>query len=387
MDQILSQGPLFLACLIFMMGIVIVIHEYGHYIAARYYGVAVESFSVGFGKPLVERMDSRGTRWRINWIPLGGFVSFLPETADPSDVAGRAVQGKAFDSLKPWPKIVVSLAGPAANFVLATLIFALSIGMNGIAKFTVEVADVVAEMPAEAAGMLAGDRLIQVNGRDVHSRGDASMAILVSPNKPVVFTVDRQGETLDLAVTPIEIVRENEFGQVVPQSTAGIVMQHIELNERAHYGPIGALVKGAEQTGRTVDQTVAMLGRIVTGNMSIHAMSGPVGVGDISRRAVNRVVGQEHLSAWQKTEMLFWMLLSVCAAVSVGVGFFNLLPLPVLDGGRVVFHAYEAVTGSKLPVQVEAYALRAGVFLLLLLVVVITWGDVMETGVFGRGGG
>lgn len=387
MDQILSQGPLFLACLIFMMGIVIVIHEYGHYIAARFYGVAVESFSVGFGKPLIERMDRRGTRWRINWIPLGGFVSFLPESVDSADVAGRAVQGKAFDSLKPWPKIVVSLAGPAANFVLATLIFALSIGVNGIAKFTVEVAEIVSDMPAEAGGMLAGDRLIQVNGRDVHSRGDASMAILVSPNKPVIFTVDRQGEIIDLAVTPIEVVRENEFGQVVPQSTAGIVMQHIELNERTRYGPVGALIKGAAQTGRTVDQTVAMLGRIATGNMSIHAMSGPVGVGDISRRAVNRVVGQEHLSAWQKTEMLFWMLLSVCAAVSVGVGFFNLLPLPVLDGGRVVFHAYEAVTGSKLPMQVEAYALRAGVFLLLLLVVVITWGDVVETGVFGRGGG
>ncbi len=386
MDQILSQGPLFLICLIFMMGIVIVIHEYGHYLAARYYGVAVESFSVGFGKPLVETLDRRGTRWRINWIPLGGFVSFLPENAAEVDV-GRKIDGKSFDALKPWPKIVVSLAGPAANFLLAVFIFALSIGVNGVAKFTVEVADVVADMPAEAAGLQAGDRLIRVNGRDVNSRGDASMAILVSPNKPVVFTVDRQGQTLDIPVTPIEMVRPNEFGQVVPQSTAGIVMQHVELNERVRYGPIGAVVQGVIQTGRTVDQTVAMLGRIVTGNMSIHAMSGPVGVGDISRRAVNRVVGQDQLSAWEKTQMLFWMLLSVCAAVSVGVGFFNLLPLPVLDGGRVVFHAYEAVTGSKLPMQVEAFALRAGVFLLLLLVVVITWGDVVETGVFGRGGG
>ena len=121
--------------------------------------------------------------------------------------------------------------------------------------------------------------------------------------------------------------------------------------------------------------------------MSVHAMSGPVGVGDISRRAVNRVMEQTQLTSWQKTEQLFWMLMSVCAAVSVGVGFFNLLPLPVLDGGRVVFHAYEAITGAKMPDQVEAFALRASVFLLLLMVVVITWGDVIETGVFGRGGG
>ena len=386
MDQVLSQGPLFLVCLIFMMGVVIVVHEYGHYIAARLYGVAVESFSVGFGKPLVETTDKNGTRWRINWIPLGGFVSFLPERKAEDQSEQRTIDGKPFDSLRPLPKIVISLAGPAANFVLAALIFALSIGFNGVARFEVQVAEVQTGTPAEQGGLTAGDVLLEVGGRSVQSRADVSVAILVSPNKPLPFRVDRAGEVIDLFVTPVEVTRANEFGQIVPQSTAGFIMQQ-RLIERQKYGPISSLVRGVVQTGRTVDQTVAMLGRIVTGNMSIHAMSGPVSVGDISRRAVNQVVGQESLTGWQKTQMLFWMLLSVCAAVSVGVGFFNLLPLPVLDGGRVVFHAYEAVTGSKLPDQVEAFALRTSVFLLLLMVVVITWGDVIETGVFGRGGG
>ena len=387
MDQILSQGPLFLVCLIFMMGIVVVVNEFGHYLAARLYGVAIESFAVGFGKPLAEMRDKRGTRWRVNWVPLGGFVSFLPATAREEDPKYDHVLGKSFDDLKPFPKIVVSLAGPFANFVLATLIFALAYAVFGTPKYEVQVTSVAENMPAAEAGLRAGDVIQQINGRAILSGADATMLILVSPNRPMTFSVDRSGERVDLTITPQEIVRPNEFGQVVPQSTAGFSMAHTQLIDRVQYGPIGAIVAGANQTGRTVEQTVSMLSRIVTGNMSVHAMSGPVGVGDISRRAVNRVMEQNQLTAWQKTEQLFWMLLSVCAAVSVGVGFFNLLPLPVLDGGRVVFHAYEAVTGSKMPSQIEAFALRASVFLLLLMVVVITWGDVLETGVFGRGGG
>lgn len=387
MDQILSQGPLFLICLVFMMGIVVVIHEYGHYLAARCYGVAIESFAVGFGKPLVETRDSRGTRWRINWIPLGGFVSFLPSGARDDDEQYAGIVGKSFDDLKPIPKIIVSLAGPFANFVLATLIFALALGVFGTPKYEVQVTYVAEDMPAAKAGIVEGDVIRQIDGRVIQNGADAIMLILVSPNKGMNFVLDRQGEIVEAVVTPIEMVRENEFGQVVPQSTAGFSMVHAELVERVRHGPVGALAGGAAQTGRTIDQTVKMLSRIATGNMSIHAMSGPVGVGDISRRAVNRVMEQTELTSWQKSQQLFWMLMSVCAAVSVGVGFFNLLPLPVLDGGRVVFHAYEAITGAKLPNQVEAFALRASVFLLLLMVVVITWGDVLETGVFGRGGG
>lgn len=391
MDQVLSQGPLFLICLIFMMGIVVVVHEYGHYLAARLYGVAIESFSVGFGKPLAEVRDRRGTRWRVNWIPLGGFVSFLPSRPTEDGQAGQhafdGVVGKSFDDLKPLPKIVVSLAGPFANFVLATFIFALSLGIFGEPKFEVQITHIEEGMPAEAAGLKSGDIIRQINGKEILHGADATMMVLVSPNKEMVFLVDRDGESLTASVTPKEIVRPNEFGQVVPQSTAGFNLVHSRFIERVQYGPIGSVIAGAVQTGRTIDQTVKMLTRIATGNMSVHTMTGPVGVGDISRRAVNRVMEQTQLTTWQKVQQLFWMLMSVCAAVSVGVGFFNLLPLPVLDGGRVVFHAYEAVTGMKMPNQVEAFALRASVFLLLLMVVVITWGDVIETGIFGLGGG
>ena len=390
MDQILSQGPLFLVCLIFMMGIVVVVHEMGHYLAARYYGAAIESFSVGFGKVLYERRDSRGTRWRLNMIPLGGFVAFIPEQkpGEPAPVAeGPPIRGVPFDTLKPWPKIVVSLAGPAANFVLAILMFSMIIWANGVGRYTVQFADVAPDTPASQAGIAPGDLLLKIDGREIRNRTEAMSIILVSPNRTLNFTVQRGEELIDLGVTPREVVRPNDFGQVVPQSTIGVRMGQVERLEPVRLGPIGSLAEGTIQTGRTIEQTVTMLSRIVTGNMSIHTMSGPVGIGDISRRVVNRVVEHPTLTAWEKSRHLFWMLMSLCAAVSVGVGFFNLLPLPVLDGGRVVFHAYEAVTGARLPGQVEAFALRTGVFMLLLLVVVITWGDILEAGLFGRGGG
>ena len=386
MEGVISQGPLFITCLVLLMGVVIVVHELGHYLAGRFFGVAVESFSVGFGKSLIERRDRFGTRWRINWIPLGGFVAFIDKKSlkDAEDPAG-APKGIAFDDVGPLKKIVISLAGPFANFVLAAFIFSLSIGVHGIAVQSVHVAAVSEGMPAEKAGIQVGDHILQVNGKPIRNRVEFTSSVLLSPNKAMELLVDRGGEQRFIFVTPVEVVRANEVGQMVAQSTIGISMEAVAATERIHYGPVESVIAGIQETGVTIDRTVTMLGRIVTGNMSFHSLSGPVGVADVSRRVVNIVMDQPQVPMLARLESLFWVLLSLTAAISVGVGFFNLLPLPVLDGGRVVFHAYEAVFGSKMPGQIEAMALRVGVFVLLALVIVITWGDILETGVFGRG--
>lgn len=386
MEGVISQGPLFIACLVFLMGIVIVVHELGHYLAGRWFGVAVESFAVGFGKPVVEVRDSRGTRWRLNWIPLGGFVAFVDrQSAQEAADNANAPRGVAFDDVGPLKKIVISLAGPFANFVLAAFIFALSTWVHGVSVQTISIATTMPGMPAAQAGLLAGDEILSVNGKPVRNSSDISVAVLLSPNKAVEMRVSRQGSEETFRVTPIEIVRENEFGQVTAQSTIGIAMARSQVGEPIRYGVIESALAGAEQTGIAIDRTVTMLASIVTGNMSFHALSGPVGVGDVSRRIVNTVMDNPQVPLPDRLEHLFWVLLSLCAAISVGVGFFNLLPLPVLDGGRVVFHAYEALMGSKMPSQIEAMALRVGVFVLVAMVIVITWGDILETGVFGRG--
>lgn len=385
MEGVISQGPLFIACLVFLMGIVIVVHELGHYFAGRWFNVAVESFAVGFGKPMVEVRDKRGTRWRLNWIPLGGFVAFVDrQSAEDSAGNEAAPKGVPFDDVGPLRKIVISLAGPFANFVLAAFIFALSIGVHGVAVQTVKVATTLPDMPAERAGILAGDEIVLINGKPVRNSSDVTVAVLLSPNKPLEVVVDREGNAQVLWVTPVEVVRENEFGQMVAQSTIGIGMAPPDSFDRIHYGPAESVVAGVKQTGVAIERTVTMLASIVTGNMSFHTLSGPVGVGDVSRRIVNTVMDNPQVPLFDRLEHLFWVLLSLCAAISVGVGFFNLLPLPVLDGGRVVFHAYEALIGSKMPSQIEAMALRVGVLVLVAMVIVITWGDILETGVFGR---
>ena len=386
MEGVISQGPLFIACLVFLMGIVIVVHELGHYLAGRWFNVAVESFAMGFGKPIVEVRDKRGTRWRLNWIPLGGFVAFVDkQSAEEAAGTEAAPKGVPFDDVGPLKKIVISLAGPFANFVLAAFIFALSTGVHGVAIRTVEVAAIQPDMPAERGGLLTGDQILQINGKPVSNSSDVTVAVLLSPNKPISILVDRQGSEQIVSVTPIEVMRENEFGQMVLQSTIGIGMAQGAAIERKRYGPIESAVAGVQQTGVALERTVTMLGSIVTGNMSFHTLSGPVGIGDVSRRIVNTVMDNPQVPLFDRLEHLFWVLLSLCAAISVGVGFFNLLPLPVLDGGRVVFHAYEALIGSKMPSQIEAMALRVGVLVLVAMVIVITWGDILETGVFGRG--
>lgn len=386
MEGVISQGPLFIACLVFLMGIVIVVHELGHYLAGRVFGVAVESFSVGFGKPLFERKDRNGTRWRVNWIPLGGFVAFIDKQAAEAGAGDAdAPKGVPFDDVGPLKKIVISLAGPFANFVLAAVIFSASIAVHGIVVQSIKIAEIVPGMPAERAGVLADDQILAVNGKRIRNSTDVTVAVMLSPNTPLNLLVERQGTEINITVTPQEVVRVNELGQMVPQSTLGIRMYPSETFERLRYGPVESVVGGVRETGETIERTVIMLKRIVTGNMSFHTLSGPVGVADVSRRVVNTVMDRPEVPLMARLDHLFWVLLSLCAAISVGVGFFNLLPLPVLDGGRVVFHAYEALIGSKMPSQIEAMALRVGVFVLVAMVIVITWGDILETGVFGRG--
>ena len=389
MGDVLSQGPLFLFCLIFMMGIVVIVHEYGHYIVGRWFGAAVESFSVGFGKPIFERTDKHGTRWRVNWIPLGGFVKFVGESQMAGDV-GKIEQGpigKAYPKLGVGQRSLVSLAGPFANFILSTLIFALIIGVHGRPNMKVGIGDVSPDGAAAMAGMQAGDVILSVNGKTVSDASEVLIEIILNPNEPMNFVVQRGESEQTLVVTPEEVIRENDFGQRVPQATIGVVIGAVSYGDHITYNPIEAVGQGVIETGATIDRTVTMLTRIVTGKMSMHAMTGPVGIGDISRRAVNQVWSQEQATTGQKLELLFWMLASICAAISVGVGFFNLLPLPVLDGGHLVFNAYEAIVGREMPQKVQEVALTFGLILLLGMVVVITWGDIIETGLFGARGG
>ncbi|MEM6557030.1 MAG: M50 family metallopeptidase [Pseudomonadota bacterium] len=385
MTEILAQGPIFLLCLAFLLGVVVIIHELGHYWAGRWFGAAVESFSVGFGQSIFERKDNKGTRWRVNWIPLGGFVKFVGESQLPNDVGKveDGPQGKPYPELGVGARSIVALAGPAANFVLAVVLFACFFALRGTEQYDVYAYEVTKEYPAAEAGMQAGDVIKSVDGQPVRQISDMIVITSMSSNRPLDFEVQRGAETLAMTITPRRVVRENQLGQIMPQGTIGIrpapVMESVEFRR---YGPITALGKGVIETRDTVQHTVYMLGRIITGKEPLGLMSGPVAIGDAGRRIVNQTMGAEQVPLTTRISALAWSALQLCALISIGIGFFNLLPLPVLDGGHLVFNAYEAVTGKVMPEKVQEMALMAGLGLLLTMFVFITWGDVLETGLF-----
>lgn len=385
MGGAISQGPIFIVCLVFMLGVVVVIHELGHYFAGRSFGAAVESFSVGFGKPIMERTDRRGTRWRVNWIPLGGFVKFVGEGQLPGNVGKieSGPVGKPFHEIGVWPRTIVAAAGPAANFVLAALIFGLFFYFNGSYQARVGVTSVLDDGAAAEAGIQPGDIFVSIDGTDIVNGGDLQTIVSMSSNSALRTVVERGGEEVELTMTPKRQMRENAVGQVQALGTIGITLQ--ELRDTAtliEYNPVEALAKGGYQTWDTVAKTTDMIGRMITGKEALSTLSGPVAIGDISRRVVNRTMGNDEVPLSTRLKALFWSMMTICAAVSVGIGFFNLLPFPVLDGGHIVFNCYEAIAGKPMPARVQEGALMAGMVLLLGMFVFITWGDVLETGLF-----
>ena len=387
MTEILAQGPIFLICLAFLLGVVVIIHELGHYWAGRWFGAAVESFSVGFGHSIFERTDKNGTRWRVNWIPLGGFVKFVGESQLPGDV-GKVEDGPIG---KPYPKLgvgarsIVAMAGPAANFVLAIFLFALFFGLRGAEQYDVYAYEVAPGYPAEASGLLAGDVIKTVDGNSIRQISDMIVITSMSSNRPLEFGIQRDSEALTLTITPRREIRANPLGQMVPQGTIGVIpAPKMDTVQFRRYDPISAVGLGIVETKDTVEHTIYMLSRIVTGKEPLGLMSGPVAIGDAGRRIVNRTLGAETVPLSVRISSLIWSTLQLCALISIGIGFFNLLPFPVLDGGHLVFNAYEAVTGKVMPEKVQEMALMTGLGLLLTMFVFITWGDVLETGLFER---
>lgn len=385
MSGLVTQGPIFIVCLVFLLGVVVVIHELGHYAAGRAFGAAVESFSVGFGKPIMEFMDKRGTRWRVNWIPLGGFVKFVGEGQLPGDVGKveEGPSGKPFHEIGVWPRTVVAAAGPAANFLLAALIFGLFFYFNGSYQARVGVVEVLENSAAAEAGIVEGDIFVSIDGDMIENAGDLQTIVTMSSNTPLRTVVERDGETVELIVTPKRQMRENAVGQVQPLGTMGVMLQEMrDTATRVDYNPVEALAMGGVQTWDTVAKTTDLIGRMITGKEALSTLSGPVAIGDVSRRVVNRTMENDSVPLADRLTALFWSMMSICAAVSVGIGFFNLLPFPVLDGGHIVFNCYEAIAGKPMPARVQEGALMAGMALLLGMFVFITWGDVLETGLF-----
>lgn len=361
-----SYGPPFL----FVLTIVVFFHELGHFLVARWCGVGVKAFSIGFGPELFGFNDKHGTRWRVAAIPLGGYVKFIDDdnaASIPDHEAHRAMsadeKAKSFLSKPVWQRAAVVAAGPLANFLLAIVIFAGLFMTNGRAVVAPKIGTVVAESPAAVAGIQAGDVVVSVDGKLVESFGDIQRLVMSQAGAPLEVVVDRAGTPMTFTVTPKLLEEKTRFG-MQRRGILGIQAtgKPEDVVQRV-YSPPMAVWEGTKETWFVLARTGEYLYRVIVGVESADQLGGPLRVAQISGEVA--VLG-------------LVALINLTAILSVSIGFINLMPIPMLDGGHLVFYAAEALRGKPISERGQEFGYRIGLALVLMLFIFATWNDLVH---------
>ena len=356
---------------IIILSLIVAVHELGHYFVGRWCGVKIDAFSLGFGPELFARVDSRGTRWRIGALPLGGYVKFHGD-ANASSVGvgeGGNVNPSVDRSLtlagQPLRnRAAIVLAGPVANFILAFIIFTGMFMAFGRIEHVARIGRVEAGAPAAAAGFQAGDLVKTINGNPIDSFEALQEATLMSTGLPMNFVVERQGADVDLTATPqITVVDQGVFGKrrMGHLGLASSADKNDAKVERCGLATCAAW--GAAQEWFIVKATGTYIVGIFAGRESTDQMSGLIGAAQM---------------AGEMAKISLWELFSLAAWFSVSVGLMNLLPIPLLDGGHLAFYAFEALRGRPLSERAQEIGLRIGIALVALLVVFTTSHDLFR---------
>ena len=396
----LQAAVVYVIPILLILTLIVTVHELGHFLMAKSFGVAIDRFSIGFGKALARWTDRSGVEWRIGMIPLGGYVRFSGDTNDASvpdqeDLAElrRQIEEKLgpeavgrFYAFKPiWQRALIAAAGPAANFVLAIIIFAAVLMTGVLGRVPAVVTSVTPNSPAAVAGFRPGDVVIEANGRGIRYFNELQTFVRLRSNEEVRLTVRRGDETEVLVATPRSEDRSDGLSKrLVPMGTLGLSSS--ERPEFRRFGPIEAVGEGARLTWQQIDTTVTYLSRIFTGRDNGSQISGIIGMGHASG-AITKQSIEESKSAAEFAYRGGMNLILMAASISIGIGFVNLLPIPLLDGGHLVFYAYEAVARRPVQARVQAASYRVGLALVLGLMLFATWNDLQRLQVFQFLGG
>ena len=393
MFDLLGAGLISILAFAAVISFVVVIHELGHYWAGRIFGVHAEAFSVGFGPTLTAWRDKRGTIWRIAAFPIGGYVRFrgdenaasAPDAETLEQMRRDAgAEGDTVFHFKPvWQRALIVLAGPFANFVLAVAIFAVFGMARGELVIEPRIGTVMEESAAAEAGFQPGDVITSINGEGVASFTDVTEAVYMHAGREMRVQVRRDGETLTLTPTPRREMRSDGLGGERAMGFLGVGVARDAEVSRVRYAPWEAPVYGVKRTGELVGTILDYMGRLVTGRASFEHVNGPLGIattaGQIANNAVSGGEPAPQAAApgvMDRAEALIAGLLLLAGLLSVAIGLMNLLPIPVLDGGHLVYYAYEAVAGRPPSPALQATGFRIGLALVLGLMLVATWNDV-----------
>jgi len=384
---------------LFVLTVVVTVHELGHFWMARAFGTVIDSFSIGFGKAIFKWKDKHGVEWRIGWIPLGGYVRFagddnaastVPDQNDLDEMKAKILAVNApsavakFYHFKPvWQRAAIAVAGPLANFVLAAVLFAVLLGVAGEYRQRAMITGVAPGSAAEQAGFKAGDVFKSMDGRRIKDYGDIRQYVTMRPRQAIAFVVERDGREMTLVAAPQLIHTEDAISGKQKVGRIGFIGP-----DREHFrvGPIDAVVGGVKQTWNVLALTVDYLGRLLTGKVAADQLSGVIGIAKVSDGVAKASV-EGARSPVEAGANLGLNMLQLIALISVSIGFLNLLPIPVLDGGHLLFYAYEAVARRPLAASVQAVGYRLGLALLVGFMLFAGWNDLQRYNVFNSLGG
>jgi regulator of sigma E protease len=356
-----------------VIGPLVFLHEMGHYLAGRWFGVKADVFSIGFGREIFGWSDRRGTRWKVGWLPLGGYVRFagdMSPASEPSD-AWKALapeeRSKTFQSKPLWQRAIIVAAGPIMNFLIAIFILGGFAAVYGDRQTPAVVVAVEKGSAAEKAGILAGDQIVRVAGRDIGHFEDIYSIVQDNPGQSMTVDLKRAGLARSIAIIPSTIREKDRFGNEYRFGRLGIqppkpVIVPVPVAQL----PGVAIARTGDLLGRMVDGIV----QIVTGRRPIDELGGPL--------KIAQVAGQVSTLGWDA-------FVSLIALVSINLGFINLLPVPMLDGGHLTFYAIEAVRRKPVGPQAQEWAFRSGLAVLLAFMIFVTFhNDFRSLGIWDK---
>jgi regulator of sigma E protease len=363
---LLTGGFSHLISFLLVLTVLVFVHELGHYLVARYNGVRIETFSIGFGPELFGWNDRAGTRWKFSAVPLGGYVKMFGD-ADPASLPGEHLQrmteaekAVSFHHKRLLQRVAVVAAGPIANFVLAVLVLAMIIAVRGQQFSPPDVGQVLPGSAAAAAGIKPGDVIASIDGQPIDSFETIQRIVEVNTGTPLAIVVRRDGQELDLRVAPKVVTETDRLGFTHHIARLGIGGKGVDFVRR---NPAAALWYAADESWYLTTGTLQAVWQMIIGLRSSDELSGPIGIFQLSG-----AVAQEGIIP----------LLGFAAVLSINLGLINLFPIPVLDGGHLLFYAAEAIRGKPLSQRAQEYGFRLGLALVLMLMVFATWNDLVR---------
>lgn len=353
---------------ILVLSVLVFVHEMGHYLVGRWCGIRSTAFSIGFGPELWGFTDKHGTRWKVSAIPLGGYVKFWGDqdatSAGNADLSrfSESEREQTLAGAKLWKRAATVAAGPIANFLLAILIFAALFTIYGRYVSDPVVSEVRSGSVAEQAGVLPGDRMVAIDGTSVVTFEDVRRYVSIRPGTEIALTVERNGQELTLQMIPERNETTDRFGNKIEMGLIGIVTNQASGKFRqVQYGPLEAVVQGVLESWHIVTGTFNYIGNLFAGKMKADQLGGPIRVAQASGQMASLGIAA---------------LIQLAAVLSVSIGLLNLMPVPMLDGGHLVFYAIEAIRGKPLSETAQDVAYRIGLAMVLSLMVFATWNDI-----------